>query len=239
MCSAGINAAAILVKLSPIGKTAKFSFTHNRRNTADKISDCLAAAIVRSLAKIHIRPNLREHYFFFTVNQTIYSMYTIISGTNRPNSNTLKIAKEYRKLLHKTGQEAHLLSLEGLNVLESNAVFHEIERELLIPVPKFIFISPEYNGSIPGVLKAMFDISDIERSWWNKKALMTGVSTGRAGNLRGMEHLTGILNYMKVTVHHNKLPISLVNTLLNADGEITDTRTLDSINRQLEEFIIF
>jgi chromate reductase, NAD(P)H dehydrogenase (quinone) len=166
-------------------------------------------------------------------------MYTIISGTNRPDSNTLKIAKEYRKLMLQKGHGAHLLSLEGLDVLQPNTVFNEVERELLIPVPKFIFISPEYNGSIPGVLKAMFDISDIQKSWWKKKALMTGVSTGRAGNLRGMEHLTGILNYMKVTVHHNKLPISVVNTLLNPAGEITDARTLDIINYQLDEFIKF
>ncbi len=131
------------------------------------------------------------------------------------------------------------MSLEGLDVLCPNPVFDEVERELLIPVPKFIFISPEYNGSIPGVLKAMFDISDIEKSWWNKKALMTGVSTGRAGNLRGMEHLTGILNYMKVTVHHNKLPISVVNTLLGPGGEIADSRTLEIINNQLDEFIKF
>jgi chromate reductase len=166
-------------------------------------------------------------------------MYTIISGTNRPDSNTLKIATQYRNLLLGKGVQAHLLSLEGLNVLERNPVFTEIEHELLIPVPKFIFISPEYNGSIPGVLKAMFDISDIEKAWWGKKALLTGVSTGRAGNLRGMEHLTGILNYMKVTVHHNKLPISVVNTLLNGNGEVSDTRTLQTIDTQLEEFMEF
>jgi len=166
-------------------------------------------------------------------------MYTIISGTNRPDSNTLKIASQYKELLLRKGVEAQLLSLEGLNVLDRNPVFEEIERELLIPAPKFIFISPEYNGSIPGVLKAMFDISDIERAWWGKKALLTGVSTGRAGNLRGMEHLTGILNYMKVTVHHNKLPISMVNTLLDENGEIADSRTLQTVNRQLEEFMEF
>lgn len=166
-------------------------------------------------------------------------MYTIISGTNRPHSNTLKIARQYRQLLLQKGLDACLLSLEGLNVLERNPVFEEIEHELLIPVPKFIFISPEYNGSIPGVLKAMFDISDIEKAWWGKKALLTGVSTGRAGNLRGMEHLTGILNYMKVTVHHNKLPLSLVDTLLNGKEEIADALTLKTIDKQLEEFMEF
>jgi NAD(P)H-dependent FMN reductase len=141
--------------------------------------------------------------------------------------------------LTQKGQDARLLSLEGLNVLVRNPVYEEIERELLIPTQRFIFISPEYNGSIPGVLKAMFDISDIDRAWRGKKALLTGVSSGRAGNLRGMEHLTGILNYMKVTVHHNKLPISVVHTLLNANGVIEDLKTLDSINIQLDEFLEF
>ncbi|HTI09673.1 MAG TPA: NAD(P)H-dependent oxidoreductase [Puia sp.] len=166
-------------------------------------------------------------------------MYTIISGTNRPHSKTLQIAKLYQQLLTQKGQKSHLLSLEGLNVLERNPEFEKIERELLIPVPRFIFISPEYNGSIPGVLKAMFDISDIDKVWRGKKALLTGISTGRAGNLRGMEHLTGILHYMKVTVFHNKLPISGVHTLLNADGTVEDARTLDAINIQLDEFMEF
>jgi len=167
-------------------------------------------------------------------------MYTIISGTNRPDSKTLKIARQYRQILLQKGLPASLLSLEGLNVLERNPVFEEIERELLIPAPKFIFISPEYNGSIPGVLKCLFDISDLDLDCWRgKKALLTGISTGRAGNLRGMEHLTGILNFMKVTVHHNKLPISAVHDLLNEEGEITDERTLTAIHTQLDEFIDF
>lgn len=166
-------------------------------------------------------------------------MYTIISGTNRPDSNTLKIARQYRELLLQKGIDSHLLSLEGLNVLERNPSYITIEEDILIPTPKFIFISPEYNGSIPGVLKCMFDISDIRKVWWGKKALLTGVSIGRAGNLRGMEHLTGILHYMRVTVYHNKLPISVVNTLLSETGEVADKSTLSSIDKQLDEFIEF
>ena len=166
-------------------------------------------------------------------------MYTIVSGTNRPHSKTLKIATLYRRLLLERGQKVNLLSLEGLDVLLRNPAFEAVERELIIPVPRFIFISPEYNGSIPGVLKAMFDVSDIEKAWKGKHALLTGVSTGRAGNLRGMEHLTGILHYLKMIVHHNKLPISSVNTLLDPNGEIHDPLTLEAINIQLDEFLEF
>lgn len=166
-------------------------------------------------------------------------MYTIISGTNRQDSNTLKVAKHYEHLLKQKGIETAFVTLQGLNVLERNPEFEKIERLFLIPATKFIFISPEYNGSIPGVLKAMFDISDIQKAWWGKKALLTGVSTGRAGNLRGMEHLTGILHYLKMFVHPDKLPISVVNKLFNEKGDIVDKSTLQAIETQVDEFIKF
>src|SRR5580693_1014442 len=166
-------------------------------------------------------------------------MYTIISGTNRQDSNTIKVAKYYQGFLTQKGIEVSFLSLEGLNVLERNSAYERIEQTELIPAKKFIFVSPEYNGSIPGVLKAMFDISDIQKCWWGKKALLTGVSTGRAGNLRGMDHLTGILHYMKVIVHPNKLPISIVDTLFDEHNLISDKNTLAAIDIQLDEFIGF
>jgi chromate reductase len=166
-------------------------------------------------------------------------MYTIISGTNRNDSNTIKVAQHYQQLLKKKGIEANLLSLQSLNVLERNKEFTKIETEELMPSKKFIFITPEYNGSFPGVLKALFDISDVKKTWWGKKALLTGVSTGRAGNLRGMEDLTGILHFMKVVVHPNKLPISIVDKLIDENGALDDAATLAAIKTQLNEFIEF
>jgi len=189
------------------------------------------------LAKIRHRYKLRGIVFISTMQQK--RMYTIISGTNRNDSNTIKVAQHYLQLFKKKGIDANLLSLQGIDVLERNPAFTKIETEVLIPTQKFIFVSPEYNGSFPGVLKAMFDISDIKKTWWGKKALLTGVSTGRAGNLRGMEDLTGILHFMKVVVHPNKLPISVVDKLMNENGSLNDTATLAAIKAQLNEFIEF
>ena len=166
-------------------------------------------------------------------------MITIISGTNRQGSNTGKVAAQYLQLLQNKGVEAKFLSLEGLNVSERNTAIRQLEKDILIPTGKFIIISPEYNGSIPGVLKSLIDVTDTKKVWWGKKALLTGVSTGRAGNLRGMEHLTGILNFVKMHVHPNKLPISVVDTLLNEDNIITDADTLKMIDEQLEEFLAY
>ena len=54
-----------------------------------------------------------------------------------------------------------------------------------------------------------------------------------------MEQLPGILNYLKVIVDPNKLPISSVDKLLNGEGEIIDKDTIEAINTQLKEFIEF
>jgi chromate reductase len=165
-------------------------------------------------------------------------MYLIISGTNRRDSFTLRIAELYQSLLKKKNIDAQLLSLIGLDLLERNASVLQIEKKFLLPAEKYIFVSPEYNGSIPGVLKCLIDVSDVQKVWKNKKALLTGVSTGRAGNLRGMDHLTGILHYVGAIVHPNKLPISIVDTLFTEE-EMAHPETLAVLNRQLEEFIEF
>jgi NAD(P)H-dependent FMN reductase len=165
------------------------------------------------------------------------TMITIISGTNRKYSKTYKIASAYQLILQQKGMEAGLLSLEDMDVFSYNAAFENIENNILIPTTHFIIISPEYNGSFPGVLKLLFDNSRSHEIWFHKKALLTGVATGRAGNLRGMDHLADVLNYLKITVHPNKLPISAVNSIVGTDGKITDKNTIHAINNQLDEFI--
>jgi NAD(P)H-dependent FMN reductase len=85
----------------------------------------------------------------------------------------------------------------------------------------------------------LFDNSRSHDIWFHKKALLTGVATGRAGNLRGMDHLADVLNYLKITVHPNKLPISVVNSIVGADGKIMDAGTIRAINQQLDEFIFW
>ncbi|MEJ7766517.1 MAG: NAD(P)H-dependent oxidoreductase [Chitinophagaceae bacterium] len=166
-------------------------------------------------------------------------MYTIISGTNRTGSNTIKIAEQYQQMLAEKGVTASLVSLENLDVSERNVSIRDLEEKVLMATEKFVIISPEYNGSIPGVLKSLIDNTDIQNVWWGKKALLTGISSGRAGNIRGMEHLTGILHYVKVVVHPNKLPISVINTLLDKAGYIIQRETLAAIDGQLNEFIRF
>lgn len=164
-------------------------------------------------------------------------MITIISGTNRPNSMTLKVSNIYFSLIKELGVDVHLLSLENLNVWEKNSQLQDVMQNLLIPSEKFIIIMPEYNGSFPGILKLLFDNSDIKKCWWHKKAALVGVADGRGGNLRGIEQMTNILHYLKVNVHYNKLPLSKINEELSTEGVLLKSNTEIAVRNQIEEFL--
>jgi chromate reductase, NAD(P)H dehydrogenase (quinone) len=166
-------------------------------------------------------------------------MITIISGTSRPGSRTLLVARHYQQELEQKGAVTRLLSLEALTSHTRNADFDRLESDILFPATKYLIITPEYNGTFPGIFKLMIDISDIKKAWWYKKAALTGVSDGRAGNLRGLDHLTNALHYLKMDIMPNKLPISQIGKLLDAEGRIVDEGTRQAINQQIDEFLKF
>lgn len=171
---------------------------------------------------------------------------TIISATNRVDSNTEKVANYYLSVLKSKGFTADLFSLKNLpeSFLFSDSYgkrsneFQKIIDKYMEHQTKFIFIVPEYNGSFAGVLKVFLD-SISPKLWTDNKVCLAGVSSGRAGNLRGLEHLTNIFNYLKVNVYHDKLPISRIDTLLDKNGNLIDAETQKAIDWQLEGFLKF
>jgi len=166
-------------------------------------------------------------------------MITIIAGTNRRDSMTLKTANIYYRILSSMSEEVHLLSLENRQVWERGPAMLALEAQYLIPAQKFLFVMPEYNASFPGILKVMMDNSDVKKCWWYKKAGLVGLSDGRAGNIRGVEHMTAILNYLKVNVLYNKLLLSGVNNEIDSDNNIIKPATEKLIMTQVEEFLNF
>lgn len=170
----------------------------------------------------------------------------MISCTNRPDSYTFRVAEAYMKLLQEAGVDALMLDFKELpiqvmigdNYGKQNPVINGLIHSYISSNRKFIFISPEYNGSYPGVLKLFLDTIH-PREWTHKKACLVGVSQGRAGNLRGMEHLTGILQYLKMHVYYNKLPISSVDKHLKEGGEFISEEQARSCREQVIGFLNF
>lgn len=171
---------------------------------------------------------------------------TIISATNRPNSSTEKIAQYYQSQLKLKGIPVSILDLKTLPpefVIsdlygERSDAFQAIIDKYIANETKFIFVAPEYNGSFAGILKLFLDAIP-PKHWLDNKACLVGVASGRAGNLIGLEHLTTILNHLKIHVYHHKLPISLVDKLLNVSGNVVDELTQKVIDSQLEGFLKF
>ena len=166
-------------------------------------------------------------------------MITVISGTNRPDSMTLRVAAIYKDFLSEKSEGVFLLSLENKQVWERGPSMLALEKQYLVPASKFVFIMPEYNASFPGILKLMMDNSDIKNCWWFKKAMLVGVSDGRAGNLRGLEHMTSILNYLKVNVHYDKLLLSKIKEEIGPDGKLLKPETAFLIEQQISSFLKF
>lgn len=173
-------------------------------------------------------------------------MITIIASTNRPGSSTLKMAKYYQQRLRAKGVDAGLLSLEQLpaNMLQSDLYgkrsdeFAKIQH-IITQTDKFLFVIPEYNGSYPGVLKVFIDACTFPDSFYDKKAALVGISSGKYGNIRGIDHFTGVCHYVHLNVMPLKLHIAAISKEFDTDGLLINADTLKFTNEQIDKFILF
>ncbi|KIO76933.1 NADPH-dependent FMN reductase [Pedobacter lusitanus] len=173
-------------------------------------------------------------------------MITIISGTNRLESNTLKVAKYYQNSLTKKGQKANILSLTDLpgDLIISDLYgkrspgFKKIQ-EQITATEKFVFIIPEYNGSFPGVLKALIDACDFPDSFYDKKACLVGISSGKYGNIRGIDHFGGVCSYLHLHVLPLRLHIPAIKTELDEQGNFYKEDTVRFTGQQMDKFIAY
>lgn len=173
------------------------------------------------------------------------SVYTIVSGTNRPSSHTRKFAELYRQMLVESGAEVQFFHLEHLpqEVFQCD-VYEKVKQpavkaiqDLFHRTDKFIFIFPEYNGSFPGMLKLVIDVLDPKFAFHGKKAGLIGISTGRAGNLRGLDQFAGVMNHLDIAVMPYLLPVSRVQVEM-ADGQLSEA-TLKVVRLHLQRMIAF
>lgn len=181
-------------------------------------------------------------------------MILVIHGTNRITSQSKPVSDfVVNYLVSKFPDSIQLIDLSTIpmTAFASEIMYHtdtisdeikKLQLEYLIPAEKFIFVSPEYNGSIPGILKLFIDacsISDARASFYHKKALLIGVASGRAGNLRGLDHLAAVLMYVNMVIYPNKLPISRIESLMDFNQNLTDESTIKVISKLIDEFLEF
>lgn len=173
-------------------------------------------------------------------------MITIICATHRPKNLTQKVVSQYATILKEMGQEVKIFNMsdlpQGFVFSDSfggrTAETEDIIDQKLIPAERLIIVAPEYNGSYPGVFKAFLD-GVKPHIWKGKKAALVGVASGRAGNIRGLGHLTDVLHHLRIEVFSNQLPISQIEGLLNENNELNDEATISNLRQQAQEFLHF
>lgn len=173
-------------------------------------------------------------------------MITVINATNRPENKTRVVVQAYAKLLAESGDEVQIFDMATLpedfifnaSYGKRSATMEAIIKHKLDTATKLVVIAPEYNGSFPGVFKAFIDAIH-PKHFHGKKAALVGVASGRAGNLRGMDHLTDVLHHLGVEVLSYKVPISRLDALMQGQNELTDEETLNALRRQIRRLASF
>jgi chromate reductase, NAD(P)H dehydrogenase (quinone) len=171
-------------------------------------------------------------------------MITIIAGTNRNFSKTLIVSKAYNRILTEIGVENQVFSLADLpNDIAFTYLskpkeekFNALIEKYVRKADRLIFVIPEYQGTFPGIFKLFMDGID-PADLLEKKVALVGVSTGRSGNLRGLDHLTGALHYLNMHVFPMKIAVSKVHELVNKEFVLSDETTLRDLKKQAEAFV--
>ncbi len=175
-------------------------------------------------------------------------MITIIAGTNRAGSKTLKIAKYiHSELVKLTVEDVKILSLDDIDFssISSNSYeqqpfsIQKIGVSYLMPARLFIFVIPEYNGSFPGILKMFIDLvstANLEMTFSNKKATLIGVAEGKAGNLMGLSHFATILQHIGLFIITKNLPISNISNQIDENGKLNN-RTQNIVVKRLSQLL--
>ena len=175
----------------------------------------------------------------------------IIVGSLRKDANSKRLAKAFASLLPK-GYKSFTPEIGNLplynqdydNSPDEPAIYASFRKEIL-DADGVIFITPEYNRSVPGVLKNALDIGS--RPWgksvWNgKPAAIISSSEGNISGFGAYHHLRQSLSFLNMPM--NGQPEAYINkptSLVDEDGKIQKEDTqkffqsiVDALVKQIE-----
>jgi NAD(P)H-dependent FMN reductase len=170
----------------------------------------------------------------------------IVSGTNRPDSNALKVSRVIQRHYTTARVEAGILSLVDLpkEVFDGSAYATKpagmaaIQQRVLAANGLHV-VTPEYNGSFPGVLKYFIDMLKFPESFERKPVCFTAEAAGIWGGLRGVEQLQMIFGYRNAYAYPERVFIPGISGKLDASGNIADAELDDRLAKQAAGFAQF
>ena len=152
-----------------------------------------------------------------------------ISGSLRAGSYNTALARAARGVAP-TGVEVELYN--GLGALppfdadtdgaEEPAAVHELRRQIR-SADALLFVTPEYNGSIPGVLKNAVDWASRphrEAALSSKTVAVAGATPGQYGAMWAQQDLRRVLGIAGARVIDGGLPVPRAHEVFDAEGRL-------------------
>ena len=152
----------------------------------------------------------------------------VIVGSLRKDSLNKKLAKAVAKLAPSEFIFEHLeigdLPLYNQDDDANQPAAAKRLKDNVKTVQGLLFVTPEYNRSIPGVLKNALDHGSRpygQSCWEGKAAGILGVSPGAIGTALAQKDLRGVLSYLNVpALRQPEAFTQATETLFDADGNI-------------------
>jgi NAD(P)H-dependent FMN reductase len=173
-------------------------------------------------------------------------MFTVIAGTNRPLSNTIRVSRLVESALLEMGERVSLLDLSQLpqelfvptSYATKPSSFSTFQKPVLEAVG-IVTVVPEYNGSFPGVLKYFIDMLQFPESLAGRPAAFVGLSGGRWGGLRAVEQLEMVFQYRHAHLYGRRVFLPNIGDLFDEQGHPCDPTIMNRLESALRGFVGF
>jgi chromate reductase len=144
------------------------------------------------------------------------------------------------------GASIETFELDGIPVFnqdeEQNPPAKVVElKKRIREADAILFVTPEYNYSVPGVLKNAIDWASRpygDSAWNGKPAAIMGASVGTIGTARAQYHLRQMMVFLNMfPVNQPEVMIGNASERFDAQGNLTDDATKEFIRQLLQNLV--
>jgi chromate reductase, NAD(P)H dehydrogenase (quinone) len=173
-------------------------------------------------------------------------MLTLVIGTNRPGSNTRKVARHIEEIYAGLKVPLRVLDLALLppEIFSPGAYAEKPKSfqpfaDAVLQSAGLHVVTPEYNGSVPGVLKYFIDMLKFPESFEGRPVCFTGLAAGVWGALRPVEQLQQIFGYRNAYLFPERVFMPGIGNLLDDNGRLNSAELLERLRKQAAGFVDF
>lgn len=192
---------------------------------------------------------------FFSLPLKKKTKILAFSGSLRESSNNKKLLLEAASIVRELGADVNVINLKDLPIpfydgdIGSKEGIPENVRNLrrLMIQSQVIFIAtPEYNGSIPAVLKNILDWTSLDdegnfsrKAYEGKKFFIMCASSGPRGGSWGLDHLRLIIEIISGTAHIQQFVLQEAHTAFDEQGNFKEPNKKTELQKVIQNVLLY